>query len=61
MRPAALVATLFLALVAVGHTFRLVARAPITAAGVDVPLWASFLAAVGCGALAVWLWWEQRK
>ena len=61
MKPAALVATMFLSLVAVLHVVRLILLVPVTAGGIEVPLWASVLAALGPGALALWLWREQRK
>ena len=60
MKPAALVTTLFLLLVAVLHVLRLVFRVEITAGGAEIPMWASVAGVVGPGALALWLWREQR-
>ena len=61
MKPAALVCTLFLALIAVAHLLRIVFQVPVTAGPWVIPMWASALAFVGPGALALWLWREQRK
>ena len=61
MKPAALVATLFLAIVAVAHLFRIVFQVPVTAGPWVIPMWASVLAILGPGALAFWLWKEQHK
>ncbi len=60
MRPAALVAVIFLALVALIHLLRLIFRVEVMIGGVALPLWVSVLAVVGPGALAIWLWREQR-
>lgn len=60
MKPAALITCLFLALVAVMHLLRLVFAIPIMAGDVPIPLWLSVLGVVGPGALAAWLWREQR-
>lgn len=61
MKPAATVATLFLALIAVAHLLRVVFQVPITAGPWVIPMWASVLACLGPGALALWLWREQRS
>ena len=61
MKPAVLVATLFLSAVAVLHVLRLVFQVQVTAGSVTVPMWPSVLAVLGPGALAVWLWREQRQ
>jgi hypothetical protein len=61
MKPAALIATLFLSAVAVLHVLRLVLQVQVTAGSVTVPMWPSVLAVLGPGALAVWLWREQRQ
>ena len=60
MKPAALLATLFLSLVAVLHVLRLVFQVEFIVGGSEIPMWASVLAVVGPVALAVWLWREQR-
>lgn len=60
MKPAALVTTLFLVLVSLLHVVRLLFQVPVTAGSTEVPMWASALAVIGPGVLAVWLWREQR-
>ncbi len=61
MRPAALIATVFLALVALAHLFRLVLGVEVIAGGVSIPLWLSAVACVFTGGLAVLLWREGRR
>jgi hypothetical protein len=61
MKPAALLATVFLSLVALLHVLRLVFQVQFIVGGTEIPMWASVLAVVGPGALAVWLWREQRQ
>ena len=60
MKPASQIATAFLAVVAVLHLFRLLFHVRVTVGSVDIPMWASGLAVLGPGALALWLWREQR-
>lgn len=60
MKPAALVATIFLGLVALAHLLRLVLRVEATAGGAAVPMWMSAVAAVFTGGLAIMLWRESR-
>jgi hypothetical protein len=60
MKPAASIAALFLALVAVMHLLRVLFHVPVTAGIVEIPMWASVLGVIGPGALAVWLWREQK-
>jgi hypothetical protein len=52
MKPAALVATTFLALVAPVHGPRVALQMEVTAGGVAVPLWASAFASAFTGGLA---------
>jgi len=61
MKPAALVATIFLALVALAHLLRLTLQVEVTAGGVAVPLWASAIASVFTGGLSLMLWRESRR
>ena len=61
MKPAALLATVFLSLVALLHVLRLVFQWEFIVGGTEIPMWASVLAVVGPGALAVCLWREQRR
>lgn len=60
MKPAATLSCLFLALVALAHLGRLATGVPIVVGDVAVPMWPSVVAAIGPGALAAWLWREQR-
>ena len=60
MKPSAMVTLIFLSLVAALHLFRLLYQVPITVDTVVVPVWASGAAFLAVGALAVWLWREQK-
>ena len=61
MKPAALVATLFLCAIVVLHVLRLTFQVQVTAGNVVVPMWVSVPAVLLPGALALWLWREQRR
>ena len=61
MRHLARRAAVFLALVALGHFLRLVSQVEIVADGVRFPLWASGLACVFTGGLAIFLWRESKR
>ena len=61
MKPAALVAVLLLSVVALLHVLRLIFQVQITVGSTEIPMWASVFAVIGPGALAVWLWKEQRE
>jgi len=61
MKPAVVVTTVFLAFVAVIHLLRLVFQVEVLVGGATVPMWASIVAVIGPGALALWLWREQRS
>ena len=54
MRRYVLVSGLFLCLLAVGQLLRLVLGWSVTIAGTSIPLWASGIAALIAGGLAVW-------
>lgn len=54
MRRYALVSGFFLTLLACVQLLRLVRGWPITVAGVDIPMWASVVAVLVAGSLAVW-------
>ena len=60
MKPAALLSALFLAFIAIAHLLRFVLAVPITVGDATIPIWLSVPAAVATGALATWLWREQR-
>jgi hypothetical protein len=49
-----LISGLFLALLACVQLLRLILRWQVTVAGVNVPLWASVVAALIAGSLAIW-------
>ncbi len=61
MKPAALIAAVFLTLVSLAHLLRLVLRVEVIAGGVTIPLWLSAVACVFTGGLAVLLWRESRR
>ena len=61
MRPVARIVTLFLALVALAQFLRLVLQVEVIAGGVRIPLWASAVACVVTGALAILLWRERYR
>ena len=61
MKPAALVATLFLCVIVVLHVLRLTFQVQVTAGNVVVPMWVSVPAVLLPAALALWLWREQRQ
>ena len=61
MKPATMISTLFLAVVAVGHVLRLVLGVEIRVGGILVPLWVSVIACILPAGLAVGLWREGRK
>ncbi|HSB79312.1 MAG TPA: hypothetical protein VLM91_11005 [Candidatus Methylomirabilis sp.] len=61
MKPIACITTIFLALVALAQFLRLVLRVKVIAGSVTIPLWASAVACVFTGGLAVLLWQESRR
>ena len=61
MKPAALVAVIFLALVALGHLVRVALRLQVTVGGTDIPMWMSVVACIFAGGLAIMLWRESRR
>ena len=61
MKPAALVAVIFLALVALLHLFRVALRSQVTVGGADIPMWMSVVACIFTGGLAIMLWRESRR
>ena len=54
MRRYVLVSGLFLVLVTCGQLLRLILGWPVTVAAVEIPVWASGVAAVIAGSLAIW-------
>ena len=61
MKPVARIVTLFLALVAVAQFLRLVLQVEVIVGGIQIPLWASAVACVVTGALAILLWREGHR
>ena len=61
MKPFTTIAVLVLSLVAILQLVRLVSGWEVTIAGFAVPLWASAIAFVVAGTLALMLWRESRK
>lgn len=60
MRPFTTLAAVLLGLIAVVQGLRFALAWPVTVNGLSVPLWASAVAAVVAGAIAVMLWRERR-
>ncbi len=60
MKPAGLITTVFLGLIALGHVIRVLLRVPVTVDAIEIPIWASFVAAVVTATLAFLLWREGR-
>lgn len=61
MKPATLLATAFLALIAIAHLLRVLYRVDVVVGGTAIPIWMSGPAFVVVGALAVAVWREHRK
>jgi len=61
MKPASLIAAIFIGLVGIGHLLRLVFQIEVTAGGTRVPMWMSVVAFVFTGGLAIALWLENRR
>lgn len=61
MKPAALLASLFLALIALAHLIRVVSGVGVSVGGVAIPLWMSVVAFLFCGTLALALIREGRR
>ena len=60
-RPASLMISIILLLMAAVQLIRFIVNLPVTAAGREIPVWPSALAAVVLVALAVWLLQERKK
>lgn len=60
-KPVAHVTSIFLGIVALAQFLRLVFQVEVMAGGVRVPLWASAVAFVVTGGLAILLWRESRR
>lgn len=60
-RPASLVASVILLLIAVGHLLRIVLQIQISADGVPVPMWPSAAAVIIFGLLSLWVFRERMS
>ncbi len=61
MKRSAIVTLTFLGLVSIVHLVRFALKVNITVDNFVVPMWASLVAFVVLGALAVWLWREETR
>ncbi len=61
MKPPSLIAVIFLGVVSVAHLLRLLLGVEAVVGGRLIPMWASLVAFVFTGALAVALWSEKRR
>jgi len=61
MKPVARLTIIFLTLVALAQFLRLVFQVEVVAGGVRIPLWASTVACVVTGGLAILLWRESKR
>lgn len=60
-RPASLITAIFLLLLACAQLCRVILGVNVVAAGVEIPIWPSAVAAVVLAALAIWLLAERKK
>lgn len=61
MKPGSLIAMVIFVVVGVLHLLRLVFQVPVTAGGVDIPVWLSAPGCIVAAGVAVLLWRESRK
>ena len=61
MKPFTTLATLFLALIALIHLYRLVFPFMVDIAGHPLPTWASAIGMIVAGGLAFMMWRENRR
>ena len=60
-KPASLVVSILLWLIALAQLLRVLLRVEVTARGVNVPLWPSAVAFIVLGVLGIWLWRERQE
>ena len=60
-RPASLVAAILFIVMAIAQLCRVILGVNVVAAGTEIPVWPSVIAAVVLAALAVWLLKERSK
>jgi hypothetical protein len=61
MKPATLVATIFLFVVAILHLVRMFFHVELTVNGAVVPMWVSVLGFLFTAGLAIMMWREHRR
>jgi hypothetical protein len=61
MKPAIVLSSVLLGVIALAHLLRLVLGFPIVVAGYEIPMWASVIGMVVPAALAAALWRESRR
>jgi len=61
MKPASLVTTIFLALIALVHLLRILFQVELIAGHMIVPMWMSAMASLFTVGMAFFLWKENRK
>jgi hypothetical protein len=61
MKPAIVLSSVLLGVIALAHLLRLVLGFPILVAGYEIPMWASVIGMVVPAALAAALWRESRR
>jgi multidrug transporter EmrE-like cation transporter len=60
-RPASLVVGILLLLMACAQVFRFLFKINVVAAGIEIPVWPSAIAAVALTALGIWLLKERNS
>ena len=60
-KPAALIVSVLLWLIAVAQFLRFILRVHIVANGIEIPVWISAVAAVVFACLGTWLWKERKR
>jgi hypothetical protein len=61
MKPATLIATIFISVVAVLHLVRIFLHVEVTVNGAMVPMWMSIIAFLFTGGLAILMWRENWR
>lgn len=61
MKLSTIIAVVFLSLVSAAHLLRLIFQAQLTLNAKEIPMWMSLAAFIFTGALAIWLWVDNRS
>ena len=61
MKLSTTIAVIFLFLVSAAHLLRLIFQAQLLLNAYEIPMWMSVTAFIFTGALAIWLWIENRN